>query len=231
MRVGFVSDAHGNLQGLAGALAGLERLGADRVYFLGDAVGYLSGSADVLARLEGDGIPCQLGNHEAMMLQPNDRSRRLEAVYGLERARDELGPQVLARLSEWPARREERLLRYRALLVHGSPTEPLFGYVYPDTDLGPFVDCGYDAVFMGNTHIPFVREQAGVLFVNVGSVGLPRDQGNLGAFALFDADSGQCRVYRYPLDTERYTDDANLDPSVRACFARERSDAFGERLP
>jgi predicted phosphodiesterase len=39
----------------------------------------------------------------------------------------------------------------------------------------------------GHTHKPWVREYGGVLFVNCGSVGKPKDGDRRGAFALLDA--------------------------------------------
>jgi predicted phosphodiesterase len=45
----------------------------------------------------------------------------------------------------------------------------------------------------GHTHKPWVREHGGVLFVNCGSVGKPKDGDARGAFAVLDARSGSWR--------------------------------------
>ena len=46
----------------------------------------------------------------------------------------------------------------------------------------------------GHTHRPWVHEYGGVLFVNCGSVGKPKDGDPRGAFAVLDASSGELRV-------------------------------------
>ena len=40
-KLGFISDAHGNLPGFEAGLRQLEREKVDQVIFLGDAVGYI----------------------------------------------------------------------------------------------------------------------------------------------------------------------------------------------
>ena len=50
------------------------------------------------------------------------------------------------------------------------------------------IGCPCDAVTMGDTHRPFIahnREEMRI--INVGSCGIPRDQGDLLAFATYDA--------------------------------------------
>ena len=43
----------------------------------------------------------------------------------------------------------------------------------------------------GHTHKPWVREHGGVLFVNCGSVGKPKDGDPRAAFAVLDASAGE----------------------------------------
>ena len=51
-----------------------------------------------------------------------------------------------------------------------------------------------DVLVFGHTHKPWVREHGGVLFVNCGSVGKPKDGDPRGAFAVLDASSGRLEV-------------------------------------
>ncbi len=51
-----------------------------------------------------------------------------------------------------------------------------------------------DVLVFGHTHKPWVREHAGVLFVNCGSVGKTKDGDPRGAFAVLDGTSGDLRV-------------------------------------
>jgi len=232
MRIGLLSDVHGNAIALDVCLAALGGMGLDGLYFLGDAVGYLSGEVEVIERLEAAGAVCQLGNHEAMMLEPTDRSRRCERVYGLAAARARLPEETVRRIARWPSQRRIRVGSRRLLLVHGSPDDPIGGYVFPDADLAAWSGLPYDGFIMGHTHRPFVRTTGGTLFANVGSVGLPRNQGNLAAFGVYDSHDNSCRIVRLAFDVDavlaRYAD---ASERVRACLRREATEAvFGERL-
>jgi predicted phosphodiesterase len=204
MIIGLLSDAHGNLEAFDRALEVLGRLGAETIYFLGDSVGYLPG-AEVATRIVELGLPSVLGNHEAMLLDPGCGRSDREPIYRLAETAAAMPARVRQALEGWPERRELQLGCGRAVLVHGSPADHLWGYVYPDTDLtGLAADPALAGafVFMGNTHRPFVKRLAGATFVNVGSCGLPRDVGHLGACGLLDDQTGQVRIVRFDIRRE-----------------------------
>ena len=233
MKVAFLSDIHGNEIGLEACLAAARRLNVDTIHFLGDAVGYMPGEVPVLKRLEEECIPCQRGNHEAMLLADDLVNASREAVYRLASARARLvdtphWPQIRA----WPTRVEAQFGGRRFLLVHGSPADELFGYVHQDTDLAPYSGLPADIIVMANTHRPWIREAGGRVFVNTGSVGLPRDHGALAAFALCDASTGTLRIIRVPIDigaiVRRYGD--HIAPEVARCFSRKAERPIGEIL-
>jgi predicted phosphodiesterase len=221
--LGLLSDAHGNLAAFERGVALLRAKGAERIYFLGDAVGYIPTIA-VLERLQAEDIPCLQGNHEAMMLSRRYAQER-EAAYRLGEIAALLPRDLLRWVSEWPTSRVVPVASGLALLVHGSPKDPTFDYVYPDSDLTQFIpgDARIRAVFMGNTHRPFIRDCGNVRFVNIGSCGLPRDDGGWGSVCLYDPDDNSARILRFPLaDTaqelrRRYPD---LHPAVLDAFAR-----------
>jgi predicted phosphodiesterase len=62
-----------------------------------------------------------------------------------------------------------------------------------------------DVLVFGHTHKPWVREYGGVLFVNCGSVGKPKDGDRRAAFALLEADEHgeiRARIERVGYDAE-----------------------------
>lgn len=203
MNIGFLSDAHGNPLALDICLAHLSQQRVEQIYFLGDAVGYLPGETEVLRLLSDAHAQCQKGNHEAMLLGeraiPKDRAH----VYRLDEARQRLSPAGREELRSWPTSRAIEIEGRRILMIHGSPEEPLDGYVYPDDDLERFADLPFDLVVMGNTHRPFARDVGTVKAVNVGSCGLPRDRGDLLAFVIYDSAAHQTTIYRSRLERER----------------------------
>jgi predicted phosphodiesterase len=143
-----------------------------------------------------------------------------------------LTPQQIAMISSWPTSRKEEISGLNVLLVHGSPVDPTYGYVYPDTDLESFAPDA-DWVFMGNTHHPFIRECAGTCYVNIGSCGLPRDDGRYGAFALFDAKARRARILRFDITAESkqiLEQFPTVHPSVREVYERRRPAVMGDIL-
>jgi putative phosphoesterase len=233
VRIGILSDAHGNAVGLAACLRALRHAGADALYFLGDAVGYFPDARGVLRLLRRCGAVCQQGNHEAMLLGRLPLAPEKDAVYRLAPVRETLSAAERETMAAWPERREVEIAGRRLLLVHGTPADPLQGYCYPDTDLSAFEGVPYDAVFMGHTHHPFVRRAGETLVVNVGSCGLPRDQGDLGACALYDAAAGTVRLLRVEFDAARVRrryGGADVASATWDCLRRlPRGEVAGER--
>lgn len=233
MRLGLLADVHGNSVALRACLERLEPLEVDDVYFVGDAIGYLPDAAACLERLEAVGAHCQQGNHEAMLLsvlsgEAIDAER--DAVYGLRVAGAQLGPELRERIASWPEWRELTVGDRRMLLVHGSPQDPLFGYVYADREPERFIDPAYDVIVMGHTHRPFTREVGERLLVNVGSVGLPRDVGNLATFAVYDSATGRAAIYRVEFDVDEVLErwGAEIHEQTAAVLARRAPSFEGE---
>jgi predicted phosphodiesterase len=161
MRIAFLSDIHGNAIALDRCLERLQKLHVDASHFLGDAVGYMPAADEVLNRLQREQVHCQQGNHEEMLLCPTALSRERERIYRLQQTRALLEPEQLRMVASWPTSRELTLRGRSLLLVHGSPRSMLDGYVYPDTDLAEYHRLRHDAVVMGHTHPPFVRQSGG----------------------------------------------------------------------
>lgn len=229
MKIGILSDAHGNVEAFEVGLAVLRDAGAERINFLGDAVGYLPGGS-VVEKIINEDIPAIQGNHEAMMLDGSVPAER-EELYRLNETWREMASGLRSAISAWPRRRTIETPRGKLLLIHGSPSDETYGYVYPDSELASFDVPTGTAVFMGNTHRPFVRESRGALFVNVGSCGLPRDVGKLGSACLYDAASGEAEIIRF--DISDAVENAlgrcgAIAQDVRDVFARSPSGHVGQ---
>jgi predicted phosphodiesterase len=76
--------------------------------------------------------------------------------------------------------------------VHGSPRK-VNEYMYEDRPESVFrniarvADC--DVLFFGHTHLPYQKHVEGMLFVNTGSVGKPKDGDPRAGYVLADLDS------------------------------------------
>lgn len=226
--IGVLSDAHGNGPAFQLTLELLRKRGASRFVFLGDAVGYIP-SVEVVRSLRslGQEVHCIRGNHEDMLLRgetPHDE------VYKLRAVASQLAQEEVEFVRSWPTSLRETAERRSLLFVHGSPADPTFGYVYPDTDLTNFASPA-EFIFMGHTHRPFVRAHGGTCYVNVGSCGLPRDDGRFGSAAIFDPATEAVHILRFDISEATRSilaSEQGVHPNVVAVFERRQKDIIGE---
>ena len=199
MKVGFVADIHGHVEALRIALDVLEEHNADKICFLGDAVGYLPGIGAVSVVQKACTV-CLRGNHEAMLLEPDGVSEQRDAVYQLRAtSREAKSSGLLGTVASWAKSSTIASYSSRLLMVHGSPVEPLTGYVYADTPLEGWDNQGITHVACAHTHRPFQRVCEGVIWLNCGSVGLPRDDGRFGSAAILDLDTHEVQILRFDI--------------------------------
>ena len=128
-----------------------------------------------------------------------DRARPFVAT-GLEAARQSLGPELVERLYQLPARAE----LHGMLICHGSPLSDIESFA-PDEEPGEermlAGEAGRTIVF-GHSHRQFRRAGPNeTLLVNPGSVGAPLDGDPRAAWAVLE--DGDIRFRRTAYDTER----------------------------
>jgi predicted phosphodiesterase len=216
VKIALFSDVHGNAVALRQLLKEAPFDSAQARVFLGDAVGYLPGGAEVIELLRTTASVGVQGNHDAMITGTLAIDPVADRVYRLTAQREELDESGLAYLAALPRTAQLE----GALLVHGSPSEPLLGRLEPDTPDDQISPLPAPYVFVGQTHRPFIRRIGSSTLVNVGSVGLPRDGTGRGCYAVWDSASGEVRLHSFPLDVRAilaaYPD---LHPDVRAKIA------------
>jgi len=198
-RVAVITDIHANLPALQAVLEAVERTGVDAVYCGGDLVGYGPHPNEVCALIEQRGIPTIYGNYDYAIARDLDDCG---CAY-----RDQHDRELGQRSVDWTlARTSGRSKDYmrglpfdlrfelgnnRVRLVHGSPRK-VNEYLFEDKPARTFkriaagADC--DVLAFGHTHQPWIREYGGVVFVNCGSVGKPKDGDPRAAFALLELD-------------------------------------------
>jgi putative phosphoesterase len=228
--IGILSDAHGNHAAFILGWQILSGLGATRFVYLGDAVGYIP-SADVITSLMemGDKVLCIKGNHELMLLSAHYPSCQ-ESCYRLQKTAELLSVEEKSFVSSWPEQLRARFSAGSCLFLHGSPHHSTNGYIYPDTDLSKFKPRS-NFVFMGHSHRPFIRRNNDSVYVNVGSCGLPRDDGRYGSIALFDPAEGDVRLLRYDISSaiEKFLSGLfDVHPSVIEIFQRRSKSMQGD---
>lgn len=187
MRIGIVSDIHGNLEALDHALSLMGDV--DEVLCTGDASDQARFSDPVMARLREIGAHFVQGNHEEALL----RGFRPFPLQGD------------ADLLEW-TRAQPKVLSTvihgkRLLAFHATPWWPHADYLFADTpDFARLADEDADIIIYGHTHYQHVGSVGGALVVNPGSAGQPRDPRNMrqDSFAILDVATGDAEVFDFP---------------------------------
>lgn len=234
-KIAVLSDAHGNVEALIEAFNIAKKNGAESYVYLGDCIGYIPSieALEFLKQSEEE-IVFLKGNHEEAIVHFDHRTEYDEITKHFL-IRQLLTDSDATFIKKW---KEKHYLEYavgRILFLHGSPDDPLNGYVYPDSDFSS-IDSSpdFNILFTANTHIPFLRKSANTIVVNVGSVGLPRDHGKLGSFALIDFEEKRIEIIRFSIaETQknlrkRYNE--LIDSRVYEVFDRVISDTNIEEL-
>jgi putative phosphoesterase len=218
MRVGFISDIHGNLLGLDAVLADLEQMNVDRIVCLGD-VCFGPQAPECLERVRSLGCQVILGNWDAWSIE------------GFPAADDPVG-MMLYEIGAWWAKRlsdDDRAFvrgfeptleipignESRMVCYHGSPlsfNDWIFATT-PDEELEKMFD-GLQATVLvgGHTHLQMLRRFGPSLVVNPGSVGQPFSQwwpqtirvGHWAEYGVVETDGERTEVdlRRVPFDVD-----------------------------
>ena len=235
MKIGIVSDIHGNKDSLDAVLGVLDEQGVDTIVCLGDMIGYFHQSLEVLELVQQSDIIPILGNHEAYLLGildcPADRWR----AYNLEYVRESIPSRTLQWLQELP---DSFCMHFRDLdlaFLHGSPWSPLKEYIYPDfAQFNRFRELGYDYVILGHTHYQMVKRTGSVSIINPGSCGLPRDSDPRAGVAILnfdDAPSIELLRVDYAIDSFIISaKNSNVNVDALGKLAKDMKEEQGARM-
>lgn len=198
MKLGIISDIHGNYIALEACLGALEKERVDKIFCLGDTIGYLPLGNEVLDTITRNGILCIKGNHEAMLLGEILLEGRKDKIYGISSLQTTIHESHIERIRRFPISNELCINGKKILFIHGGPNDYLMEYVYEDYDMTHFGHLSYDTFFIGHTHFPFIYESPALKVINVGSCGLPRDYGGLACSAIYNTETESASIIRTP---------------------------------
>ena len=240
MRIALFGDIHANYEALDAVLKDAEEQGCDGYICLGDVVGYNADPDRCLERVRNMGCPVIKGNHD-------------EDTAGTH-SLDQMNPVAAAalmwtrgHLSDEQRTWLRRLRMVRQVedftVVHSTLDQPTnWNYVTNKFDAMSNFSYQFTQVcFHGHTHVPrvFVKtqrvteepaesiaiEDGAKYFINVGSVGQPRDGDWRACYAIFDLPT-QTVVFRrceYDLaTTQRKILAADLPPMLAERLAEGR---------
>jgi putative phosphoesterase len=194
MRVAVLSDVHGNVRALESVLADLEARGPfDHVINGGDLAFGGPRPREALDLQMQRGYPTVLGNTDAWIAGIEPGGGRVVAW-----AREQLEPRHEEFLRRLPrSHRIEPPGGPPLVVVHATPTS-LGDLLVPDAPAevvaAMFEQARTHTLVYGHIHKAYVREVAGGLVVNAGSVGFPFDGISKPAFAILRLEDGQWRA-------------------------------------
>jgi len=208
MKIGLLSDIHGNLPALQVCLHKLNEKKADLIICLGDTVGYGPFPNECLDTLRQRQIPSVLGNHDAAAIgkltlnifrEPNASLLKWTAK--------NLRGENQAYLLKLPLTIENE----NWIAAHSSPVNPeRWQYLRSAITCRSILKkMDQDICFVGHTHIPgVVANEIGIFnlkkgykyVINPGSVGQSRDEDYRASCGIFDVDAFTYQNYRLEYD-------------------------------
>jgi len=218
MRFGIFGDIHGNLEALESVLEDMQVQAITHTACVGDIVGQYANPRECLEIVRALGCPIVKGNQDMEVAEAsefthlNDRAR--SAIIS---TRPPLTKEQCEFLRAQPLQR----LVNSFTLVHSSLHRPVrWNYVLSVAEAeSSFQHQEADVCFFGHTHIPhaFIRDtevhrffykkltiQPGMkYFINVGSVGEPRDGDWRAAYLVYDLDANTIELRRLPFDLRK----------------------------
>ena len=235
-KIAVISDIHANLHALYAVMADYQGQQCDAVVCLGDVVGYNAYPQQCLNEIRAMGCPVVKGNHDEEVVHLENTRMNPIARQAMEWTRSCLDEDSLSWLRRLPLQRIERS---KFTMVHSCLDQPqAWNYILNANDAtGNFQRQFLPLCFHGHTHQPrvfvwdghhaselqeywrqlvtegetLVALQPGVkYFINVGSVGQPRDGDPRACYAIYDTDAATVRLRRVEYDV------AGAQQAVRA---------------
>ncbi|MEE8400907.1 MAG: metallophosphoesterase family protein [Candidatus Hydrothermarchaeaceae archaeon] len=199
MKVAVISDIHANFPALEKVLEDISRM---PLFCCGDLVGYNTFPNEAIDLIRTNNATSLLGNHDRAVLTGDTGWFNSEAIKAIEWTAGKLTPENRSFLKALPMTHENEFY-----MVHGSPKNPLEGYIFPGDPDYVFSDffnyTNRDIIILGHTHIPFVKKIEGKLIFNPGSVGQPRDSDPRASYALLDTEKKEVKIKRVGYDIEK----------------------------
>jgi predicted phosphodiesterase len=219
MRLAIISDIHANLEAFDAVLADARDNKCTDFVCLGDVVGYNANPHECVERVREMNCPTVKGNHdEQASLVESSRDFNEMAEAAIQWTRNHLTDEDKQWLRDLKLQRQVRDFT----IVHATLDAPgQWDYVFNNLDAAASFTFQQTTVcFFGHTHVPmvFIRGEDGVrrqqfdklridtdkkYFINVGSVGQPRDGDWHAAYCIYDVESNvvEQRRLKYDLAT------------------------------
>jgi putative phosphoesterase len=223
MKIGVISDVHGNIDALIEVLDKAKKEGVDHLLVLGDLVGYYyhpDKILDLLSRWSSDIIK---GNHEKILEDlivdsSLGESIRLKYGSGHQEAINKLTKEQLVYLKNLPETKSVQFNDTCLLMCHGSPWSIDY-YIYPDCKKEIILKCDskeHDFVLVGHSHYAFAIQNENSILINPGSVGQSRQTGGKASWCIINTENKCFQMLTTDYNTNKLLSEvAEEDPEIK----------------
>ena len=226
MRYAVISDIHANIQALKAVLNDIDGQSIDSIISLGDIVGYGPNPIEVINLLDGVLNDSILGNHDAAVAGYFPINKFNEnARASLEWTIEHLGEKE----SDFLSHQALEITFDNARFAHANfCNSASFHYIISPIDaLASFNACDEQLLFTGHSHIPgiFVIGNSGIphwlppidfqaeeekrYIINVGSIGIPRDNDSRASYCIFDTETQNIFFRKVSFDRKSFQSSLN----------------------
>ena len=222
MKIAIISDLHSNKYAVDRVFNDINKESVDHILVAGDLVGYYYWPSEVVQLCMRDSrVQCIQGNHEANLKQASESSEsisRLTKQYGsgYKRCIQSMSSKEMNWLFSLPIELTIEIGGITFYLSHGSLSST-DEYLYPNAPIEKLISNYSNADFtvFGHTHYSFIHTNKNLCLLNPGSVGQPRDHGNLSSYAIVDSTNRTVRFKKVLFETEKIIAAVNeFDPSL-----------------
>lgn len=214
MRIAIISDIHSNLAALERVFSFLDSKKIDEIFCLGDLVGYGPSPNECIEMIKCNCLVVVAGNHDwgATKKIPLKNFNAMGKT-SLQWTQKQINDKNREYLQNLPL----KIVRHDITIVHASPVTPEnWTYIFSNEDVKEaFKGFTTPICFIGHTHIAVVinedltgrkLQQNTRSFINVGSVGQPRDGNPKISFGIFDLESWFYELVRLEYDIHKTVD-------------------------
>ena len=229
-KTAIISDIHANYHALCAVIEDVQAMQCTDLVCLGDIVGYNAYPGECLDYVRQLNCPVVKGNHDEEVVSPSLAKMNPVARAAMDWTRNMLDEDSLKWLSRLQYQRIERTDTGRAFsIVHSSLDHPkAWNYIINADDASSNFPRQFTPIcFHGHTHVPkvFIWNKAHAIedldavhplytkgytefqpqenlqyFINVGSVGQPRDNDPRACYAIYDSDINLVIIKRVKYD-------------------------------
>ncbi len=205
MKIGIISDIHGNLEALSSLPESF-----DELWVLGDLVNYGPNPVEVIDYVKANASVVIRGNHDHAVGLTEDP--RCSAPFRrMARAMQEYTSSIISEthkryLRDLPLSMDREVGSVKVSMCHAVPSDPLFTYCRPDLARweSELELVKGDVLLVGHTHLQFKRPIGIRQVVNPGSVGQPKTGTPAACYAVWHTDRGdagiELRSFDYPFE-------------------------------